>query len=1067
LFSLRQLIVRGRVARRSVFYLQQDAFMSFDKLFCRLVCLVAILGVSLSALPANRAQAATRYFDVNGTAPGSGVTNGATYDWDGGFWNANDATGTTATTGWTEQDFPRFSAGNDANGKTYTVMLNATHTSNGMQASANIAGTVQIQTATGVNLLVGPGSQGYSAGSNSSLKILGNLGEFNSTSRFAWQPSSGSLFLYGDNSALTHGVFVNTSSGLNFNNTLSFGTTSTPLTLVDAALETSLALGGTAPTTFVLANPDTTAALTMSNPVAMRSDANSTVIFAGHDPVTWTNWTMGTGVTGALQVANSTFPNTKTIMNNLGGAGNSNLTVQTPSNANGVLQLTGTSAYGGITTIGQITGTNTTPAAPSATIPALQVDPTTDPNALNSNLIQLNGGVLQTNGTFTRALSSSIGSGSNDVAWGWPTTQTGPGGGGFSAIGSQLTVNINNDSTSELGWGDSSGDVGGKILGPLKFGSTTSNAKTLWNNPIDLNPSATSTLGLTRTVTVTGGAGSDSTEMAGVIRDTSGLGTGFLKNGTGTLILSGTNTYTGTNTVAAGTLQIATIGIAGGNSNIGTNGTIHLGATTVAGTLKYTGTGETTDKVIDLAGTTAGGTIDQSGASGLLKFNSAITATGTGSKTLTLQGSTGGSGEFAGAIADVGGGSISLTKAGSGTWTLSGANSYSGTTAVNSGILILTNASALPTANAMSLGGGTLRNSTGGLVTVGGATSLPTSSTVDGANGVTFSGIFTNTAAGNRTLTNNSSGTVTLSNTVNLSNSAHARVVTFGGTGNTSITGQIVNGSTSTTSGLTKNGSGTLTLTNSNTYGGATTISVGTLLANNSSGSATGTGGTVTVSGGAFLGGTGTVGNAVTNSGTINGTGLTLGATANNGTLSPAGTGTVSTLNFSGNLTDSGASTWAIDLSGATADKMAVTGNIILSGSDILNITGSGTGTSWIIGSYTGTETGTFVANPSGYTVDYGTGTNSVITLKVACATGDFNCDGHVDAGDYVSIRKQYSDITTGAGLTAYNAWKANYGNPPGSGSSLTRGGVPEPSTIVLVLLGAVGMAGRRRRFTN
>ena len=58
-------------------------------------------------------------------------------------------------------------------------------------------------------------------------------------------------------------------------------------------------------------------------------------------------------------------------------------------------------------------------------------------------------------------------------------------------------------------------------------------------------------------------------------------------------------------------------------------------------------------------------------------------------------------------------------------------------------------------------------------------------------------------------------------------------------------------------------GPGTLSLTNANTYGGGTTVTAGRLLANNISGSATGTG-AVTVSNGAILGGTGTITGPVT-----------------------------------------------------------------------------------------------------------------------------------------------------------------------------------------------------------
>ena len=72
------------------------------------------------------------------------------------------------------------------------------------------------------------------------------------------------------------------------------------------------------------------------------------------------------------------------------------------------------------------------------------------------------------------------------------------------------------------------------------------------------------------------------------------------------------------------------------------SGTIGLGATTTAGTLLYTGPGETTDRVIDLAGTTGGGTIQNDGA-GALIFTNDFSASGSGAKTLTLRGANTGS----------------------------------------------------------------------------------------------------------------------------------------------------------------------------------------------------------------------------------------------------------------------------------------------------------------------------------------------------------------------------------------------------------------------------------------
>jgi subtilase-type serine protease len=166
-----------------------------------------------------------------------------------------------------------------------------------------------------------------------------------------------------------------------------------------------------------------------------------------------------------------------------------------------------------------------------------------------------------------------------------------------------------------------------------------------------------------------------------------------------------------------------------------------------------------------------------------------------------------------------------------------------------------------------------------------------------------------------------------------------------------------LNGVISGTAGLTMNGTAKLTLGGANTYNSATTVNSGTVLVNGSLVSA------VNVGAGSTLGGIGTISNDINNS----------------GTLAP-GVG-VGTLSATGNVTDGASAIWNIDLSGASADMLAVTGNIDLSALDNLNVTGSGTGSSWIIATYTGTLSGTFDSVTSGYSVDYGTGSNSQITL--------------------------------------------------------------------------------------
>ena len=193
---------------------------------------------------------------------------------------------------------------------------------------------------------------------------------------------------------------------------------------------------------------------------------------------------------------------------------------------------------------------------------------------------------------------------------------------------------------------------------------------------------------------------STGSSVTGVIEDavggsaTAGGYTRIIKSGTGTWTLASNNIHSGKTFINQGTLNVATVNSVnvGGSSSLGAPstvafGTIDIGATTTAGILNYTGNAnETTDRVINLAGTTGGATLTQSGA-GALKFTSAFTATGVGAKTLTLSGSAG-TGEIVGAIVN-GSGTTALTKSGTGIWTLAGANAYTGATTVSGGSLAL------------------------------------------------------------------------------------------------------------------------------------------------------------------------------------------------------------------------------------------------------------------------------------------------------------------------------------------------------------------------------------------
>jgi autotransporter-associated beta strand protein len=235
------------------------------------------------------------------------------------------------------------------------------------------------------------------------------------------------------------------------------------------------------------------------------------------------------------------------------------------------------------------------------------------------------------------------------------------------------------------------------------------------------------------------------------------------------------------------------------------------------------------------------------------------------------------------------------------------------------------------------------------------------------------------------------------------------------------------------TVGLRKTGAGKWILTNNNSYTWETQVEEGTLLVNGNQSTATGL---TTVSAGAALGGTGTIGGNV--------------------------------------LLEAGAAFTAA-FSGGTIDPLAILGNLDLSAlSNSLSITGSGVGSSWTLLTYAGTLTGTFESTP-GYTLDYGSGTNSQITIMAAPGlVGDYNNNGKVDAADYTVWRNSVGDPGTSlvnrdpnnmgvVGEDDYDSWKENFGAMAGSGS-LASAAVPEPASLVMVGMTVIAMGFVRRR---
>lgn len=208
----------------------------------------------------------------------------------------------------------------------------------------------------------------------------------------------------------------------------------------------------------------------------------------------------------------------------------------------------------------------------------------------------------------------------------------------------------------------------------------------------------------------------NTTTITGVISGESGL----QKDGSGSLILTGANSYIGGTTIAAGTLQIGNGG-AGGSllGNISNNGALVFNR---SGSLTFDGL---------VSGT---GTLTQAGPGTLVLTGNHSYSGGTSISAGTLQlGAGGTSGSVAGNISNNGalvfnrGDSLSyagiisgtgtLNKQGAGALTLSGANTYTGATTVSAGRLLVTGSLAgLVQVNSGATLGGT--GNIGGAVTV-------------------------------------------------------------------------------------------------------------------------------------------------------------------------------------------------------------------------------------------------------------------------------------------------------------------------------------------------------------
>ena len=492
-------------------------------------------------------------------------------------------------------------------------------------------------------------------------------------------------------------------------------------------------------------------------------------------------------------------------------------------------------------------------------------------------------------------------------------------------------------------------------LGSAAFFNIGTGAVTLGINPVQVT--------VTNTLTVGGAIG--------------GGANGLTKAGTGTLMLSGADTYSGTTTVNGGVLRLGNatslsggIGVSGGTSALTINGgVVELGATDLlrnlgSGASQFQITGGTSgfssyaglhNVVINndpttevqwgsanFAPTTL--VLNETTATDPLIFQNKLDLNGT-ARTINVNAPISAPATISGDIRTSSGSNIGLTKGGTGILVLSGNNTYNGVTTVTGGILSVTSPAALPgyaTLSNVVINGGTVACTIGG----SGWTTAEVDSLL-GAATKTSGGLGIDTSNGNVTQW-------------------------------TAFAGGL---------GLNKLGANTLTLNQANSYTGPTTVTAGTLKVLNSA-----------------SGYSQNLGNL-----TIAGPDITILSDYNTG----VGGGTLSTT--FGTLTRNAGATLNIALNGgtpATANTSNTGGNLVkLSGSGLIN-TGvfyGGADFAWIDG------VGSFVRAPI-YGADANTVDNPTSPLAVFSGTVHYRLTGdftQTSTGGGASLK-----IDGGAGKT-------------------------------------------------
>jgi autotransporter-associated beta strand protein len=630
---------------------------------------------------------------------------------------------------------------------------------------------------------------------------------------------------------------ISTSGGTDTNNslvtdsaTLGAGTTTTnSLKVTDTQAGQSLNVGG-------------------GNTLSLTSGG---LLFTGANDYTIAGGTLTSGMANPSdlivhQYGSGTLTINSTIAD---GNGTSTLTKAGP----GTLVLGGANTYTGITYVNNgtlaLTGTN----ASSSYLVNNSTLSLRNAGSISSGGVTLSGsGVL--NETTANALSGTatvtLSSGTPSVLLSQPNTYSG-----------NTTINAGTLQLGDLNAAQNS-TINLNVAGGLTFATGVGTVKigglvTTQNIVLNDNAAGAVTIQLANTASNT---------LTGVFSGSGGL----TELGPGATTLSAANTYTGLTTVTGGTIN-ATNNASLGNTTAATTGLLMNPASGTAtvnftssnpniGSLASSGAGTSSIVLGSINGTTATATTLSVG------FNNAASTT------------------FAGLISDLSGTNAAakgnLTKVGLGSLTLTNANTYTGTTSLNGGTLVVGNPLALGPVNAANpaqlvtspsstitqivtldlatdmsvgaynmnegFGGNTIiqsdkatPNSPGILHTLGtlsyGAATLTTAAgpnVLGGAPAVAFGNTILNShTTGNTTIFNPTTASMNiLGNVTSMANTGATVTLQLDGTnsGNT-ITGVISDNAAGGMTAVTKSSTSNWTLSGASTYTGSTAVNGGTL----------------------------------------------------------------------------------------------------------------------------------------------------------------------------------------------------------------------------------------------